>query len=189
MINFLEHPVLTNFFGNDFAELMPIAEFGIGGFAALIGGWFADSVGRKRVIIFGFIMLGIGYAVLGLFSGILLSWYLYLILDGVAWGIFSLMFYMVVWAELAKNRTREKYYLFGVLPFILASFIQILFAPYADFIPVSAAFSLASFFLFLSVLPLVYAPETLPERKIELRKLRRYVEKARKTKEKREDKD
>ena len=183
LINFLEAPVVDLFLGKDFTSFIPITEYGIGGFVALIGGMFADSVGRKRVIILGFILLGIGYAMLGLFSEIVLSWYLYIILDGVAWGIFSLMFYLVIWAELARNKTKEKYYLIGTLPFIISSYIQILFIPYARLIPVSAAFSLASIFLFLAVLPLVYAPETLPERKIELKRLRKYVEKAKKVEE------
>jgi hypothetical protein len=134
-------------------------------------------------------MLGIGYAMLGLFPSIILSWYFYTILDGVAWGIFSLMFYLLIWSELAGNRTKEKYYLIGVLPFIISSYIQILFTPYAKLIDVSAAFSLASFFLFLAVLPLMYAPETLPKKKIELRQLRKYAEEAKKTKKKYEEKD
>jgi len=129
-------------------------------------------------------MLGIGYALLGLFPTFILSWYLYVIVDGVAWGIFSLMFYLVIWTELAGNRTKEKYYLIGLVPFLIASYIQILFTPYAEHIEISAAFSLASFFLFIAVLPLLYAPETLPEKKMELKRLRKYVEAAKKTKEK-----
>jgi MFS family permease len=194
LINFLERPVVTtraphDFFGEDVALFMSVTEFGIGGFVALLNGWFADSVGRKRVVIFGFIILGIGYAVLGLFSSIIFSWYLYLILDGVAWGIFTLVFYLVIWAELAGNRIKEKYYLIGVLPFIVSSYIEKLLSPtpYAELIPVSAAFSLASFFLFVAVLPLIYAPETLPEKKIELRRLRKYVDKAKEVREKHEE--
>ena len=188
LINFLEAPKLFDFFGEEISAYMPIVEYGIGGFVALIGGWFADSVGRKRIIIVGFISLGIGFAVLGLFQDIVLFWYLHIILDGVAWGIFSLMFYLVIWSELAGNRTKEKYYLFGVLPFLIASYIQILVTPYAETIPVSAAFSLASFFLFIAVLPLLYAPETMPEKKIELKRLRSFAEDAKKTKEKYEQK-
>jgi MFS family permease len=184
LINFIEYPILNNLFGNYFASFITIAEFGICSFVALIGGWFADSVGRKRIVISGFVTLGIGYAVLGLFPRIILSWYLYTILDGVAWGIFSLMFYLVIWSDLAGNRIKEKYYLIGVSPFLISSYIQILFTPYAKLIDISAAFSLASFFLFLAVLPLLYAPETLPEKKIELRQLRKYVEAAKKVREK-----
>jgi MFS family permease len=188
VVNFLGVPVEINLFGEDLGSLMPIAEYGVGGFIALIGGWFADTVGRKRIIIIGFIMLGIGFAVLGLFPGDALSWYLYISVDGVAWGIFSLMFYLVIWSELAGKRTKEKYYMLGVLPFLIASYIQILFTPYAKGVEFSAAFSLASFFLFIAVLPLLYAPETMPEKKIELKRLRKFAEDAKKAKEKYERK-
>jgi len=51
-----------------------------------------------------------------------------------------------------------------------------------------AAFSVAAFFLFLAVLPLISAPETLPEKKVELRRLRSFAEEAQKAKEKYERK-
>lgn len=184
LVNFIENPVVDNFFGEDFAPFIPLAEYGIGSFAAFIGGWFSDFVGRKRVVIFGFIILGIGYAVLGLFSSINFSRHFYLILDGVAWGIFSCMFFLVTWPELAGNRVKEKYCFIGVVPFIISSYIQILFTPYAKLIDISAAFSLASLFLFLAVFPILLAPETLPERKIELKRLRKYVDKAKRIKDK-----
>jgi len=186
LVNSFEVPIVNNFVGVEFALLISVAEYGVGGLSALIAGQFADSVGRKRMVIIGFIMLGIGYAVLGLFSNIIISWYLYIVLDGIAWGIFILMFYLVIWADLARNRIKEKYYLIGVLPFIVSGYIQVLFAPYAELIPISVAFSLASFFLFLAVLPLLYAPETLSEKEIEKKRLEKYLEAAKKVKKKRE---
>jgi hypothetical protein len=54
----------------------------------------------------------------------------------------------------------------------------------ADAIAPAAVFSLAAFFLFLAVMPLMYAPETLPEKKIQERELRVYLEKAKKVKQK-----
>ena len=189
LINFIENPIIDGFFGKEIAILIPIAEFGIGSFAALIGGWVSDLVGRKRVVIFGFMTLGIGYALLGLFPSIVVSWYLYIILDGVAWGIFLMMFYLVLWAELAGKRIKEKYYLIGALPFLFSSYMQILFTPYAKLVDISTAFSLASFFLFLAVFPMLLAPETLPEKRIELKRLRKYVEKAREIRGKHEKKE
>jgi MFS family permease len=188
LVNFLEAPLVSSLFGKEIATLMPITEYGIGGVVALVGGWLADSVGRKKIVIVGFITLGIGFAVLGLFQNIEAFWYLYILIDGIAWGIFSLMFYLVIWSDLAGNRIKEKYYLLGVLPFLIASYIQILFTPFANSIAPSAAFSLASFFLFLAVLPLLYAPETLPEKKMELMRLRKFAEDAKKAKEKYERK-
>jgi MFS family permease len=182
LINFLETPIIYIVLGKEIASVIPLVEFGMGGFVALLCGRFADSVGRKRVIIVGFIMLGIGYAFLGLFQAIPLFGYLYIVLDGVAWGIFLPMFFLVVWSELAGNRNKEKYYLIGLVPFLIASYIQLLFTPFAKAVEVSTAFSLASFFLFIAVLPLLYAPETMPQKHIELRRLRKYVEAAKKAK-------
>jgi hypothetical protein len=109
---------------------------------------------------------------------------IFTVLDGIAWGIFALIFFIVVWGDLAENKAKDKYYLLGELPFLISSYISVVVAPYVDVISISAAFSLASFFLFLSVLPLMYAPETLPEKKIKERELKQYIDKAKKTKEK-----
>jgi len=79
---------------------------------------------------------------------------------------------------------REKYYAIGSFPFFFMVFVRELLAPYVVAIPVSAAFSFASFFLFLAVIPLMYAPETLPEKEIRRRELRKYIEKAKKIREK-----
>ena len=184
LINYLEGPILRDFFGTDFFYFVPIAEFGIGSVVSLIGGFFSDMIGRKRIVIFGYVMLGMGYAILGLFPDTVISWYFYIAVDGIAWGIFALTFFMVIWGELAENRVKDKYYFYGVLPFLISSYIEMIATPYVELISVSASFSLASFFLFLAVLPLIYAPETLPEKKIQLRKLRGYAETAKKLREK-----
>ncbi|MDI9576893.1 MAG: hypothetical protein QM398_02000, partial [Thermoproteota archaeon] len=52
--------------------------------------------------------------------------------------------------------------------------------PYLAGIQKEMIFSFASVFLFLAVLPLIYAPETLPEKIMKDRDLRSYIEKAKK---------
>jgi len=141
-------------------------------------------VGRKRIIIFGYVMLGLGYAILGLFPNEIISWYLYITVDGIAWGIFALFFFLIMWGEIAEDRTKDKFYLLGIMPFLASTYIELLVEPYARMVSVFASFSLASFFLFVAVLPLVYAPETLSEKSIKHRELKSYLEKAMKTKEK-----
>ncbi len=183
LVNFIEAPLLENLFG-DFYIFVGFVEFALTGFFALIGGILADIVGRKRVIIAGFVMLGIEYAVLSLLPEFPISWYIYTILDGITWGMFASVFFMTLWGDLAGDYEKEKYYLVGGLPYILAGFLSILVKPYVEIIPLSMAFSLASFFLFLAVIPLMYAPETLPEKKIRERELRQYIEKAKKIREK-----
>jgi MFS family permease len=183
LVNFVEAPMLENLFG-EFFILVGFIEFAISGLFAFVGGILADLVGRKRIIIIGFVVLGIEYAVLSLLSEMPVSWYIYTAFDGIAWGMFASVFLMTLWGDLAGKYEKEKYYLVGGLPYILASFLSVLVKPYVGIIPLGTAFSLASFFLFLAVIPLMYAPETLPEKKIRERELKGYVEKAKKIKEK-----
>lgn len=189
LINFLEipffdMPLQQYFLRTNLRYLISIGEFGIGGFSALIAGRLSDRIGRKRMIVSAYVMIGIGYAVLGFSYSNIIALYLYVLLDGVAWGVFALMFYLIIWGDLATGRSRQRYYLIGTLPFLVSSFVSVLAAPYSAAVSLSTAFSLASFFLFLAILPLIYAPETLPERQMKERELKDYVEKARKTKEK-----
>jgi MFS family permease len=184
LINWLEAPIQENFFGQDFFSIARVTELAVSSVSALVGGVFADWTGRKRVAISGFVLLGIGYAILGIFPNSTLSWYLYVAFDSVAWGIFAMVFFIVLWGDLAQDMVKEKYYLVGGLPFLLSAFVQVIIEPYIKLISIFAAFSLASFFLFLAVIPLMFAPETLPEKRIKERELKSYIEKAKKIKEK-----
>ena len=184
LVNSLEAPILRNFFGNEFFEFVIVTESAISSIFAIVGGFFADNVGRKIMAIIGFVVLGVGYAVLSLFSNVQTFWYLYIVVDGIAWGIFVVLFFLVLWGDLAGNMLKEKYYLLGGWPFLLSWFVQLIIEPYVASISIYAAFSLAAFFLFVAVVPLMFAPETLPEKKIKERELKKYIEKAKKVKEK-----
>jgi MFS family permease len=129
-------------------------------------------------------LLGLEYAFLSLFSATQTTWYIYTLFDGIAWGMFATVFFMTMWGDLAQDNQKERYYLLGGLPYLLASFLSQLVTPFVGAIQTSAAFSLASFFLFLAMLPLIYAPETLSERRIREMELKSYLEKAKKVKEK-----
>lgn len=183
VVNFAEAPILKGVLGDfyDFAELVEVA---LSGIFVLLGGFAADLTGRKRVVITGFIVLGIEYAMLSLFSGISISWYVYIVLDSFAWGMFASVFFMTLWGDLAENNQKDKYYAVGGLPYLFAGLLPILVKPFVGASQAGTAFSLASFFLFLAVLPLMYAPETLPEKRIRERELKEYVDRAKKTKEK-----
>lgn len=182
-IDYLEGPILKNTFGTDVYQSIALIEPIIAGVSALVGGLLCDQIGRKRMVIYGFVAMGVAYAFIGFFPRSPASWYLYSIVDGFAWGLFMVVFILTIWGDLAKPGLKEIYYLIGSIPFFLVDLVRILSTPYILLIPEYAAFSLASFFLFLAVLPLMYAPETLPQRKIELRRLRKYVEKAKKIRE------
>jgi MFS family permease len=183
ILNFAEAPIVERELGADFA-FVQLAEWGIVGIVAIVGGRIADITGRKRIVIAGFVMLGIEYAAMSAFSDSPVTLYLFLVLDGISWGLLASAFFTTIWGDLGEGQEKEKYYVLGGLPYLLSNFLYILIKPYATNISAGAAFSFASFFLFLAVLPLMYAPETLPEKKIRERELKGYLEKAKKEAEK-----
>jgi len=189
IVEFVESPLLERFFGSELFSLYSLSEIIVSGITAFLGGILCDLRGRKVTSILGFVMLGIGYAVLSLFPAVQFSNILYVIFDGIAWGFLYVTFIFVVWGDLSERGSREKYYLLGDMPFLLSGLIGILVKPFVQVVPISTSFSLASFFLFLAILPLLHAPETLPEKTIQKRLLEKYVEDAKKTKERLEGKE
>ena len=161
-----------------------ITEAIFGGFSSIVGGYLADKIGRKRIVVYGFVMLGLAYGTIGVAPAWFLSHYIYSILDGFAAGMLWVAYILVLWGDLSKPGNREGFYMIGNVPFLATRFIPLIFYPYLANLPRNALFSIASFFLFLAVLPLMYAPETLPEKVIRRRELKEYVEKAKELREK-----
>jgi MFS family permease len=185
LVNYTSISIMKGFFGEEFVRFSSVIESILMSIFAVVAGYLADVIGRKRVAIAGFITLGLAYSILGIYPGFMLSWYLYIVVDGVAWGILYVLFLIVLWGDLANDRLSGNFYALGGLPFLLSNFLQIVIGSYiSETISVYTIFSLASFFLFLAVIPLMYAPETLPERAIRERELRSYIEKAKKIREK-----
>jgi len=180
LVNSITSPI----FPASIVQMVTLITIVVAGLSTLVGGLLCDLIGRKPIVIVGFLLLGIGYAILGMFPhGV--SYYLYAIVDGVAWGMFGVVFLMVLWGDLSESMLPEKFYAIGGLPYLLSIFLRIPIAPYIqELVPTTATFSFASFFLFLAIIPLMYAPETLPEKKIRERELRKYVDRAKKIKEK-----
>jgi MFS family permease len=183
LIDRFEQPILKNFFGDFHFFIVTIGPL-IASFSALIAGLLSDEIGRKLVVLCGFATLGIGYGIIGLAPATMISWYFFLIVGSISTGILWVTFWLILWGDLSRSGAGEKYYAIGEAPYFFTFIIRVLPAPQVTMIPATSAFSLASFFLFLAVLPLLYAPETLPQKKIELRRLRKYVETAKKLEEK-----
>ena len=147
-----------------------IAVFGI------VTGFIADRLGRKPAIIIGLIVFGISFTILG-FSMSAPTVVIYLTASGVAWGSFFAM-YLVIPGDLSATGSREKYYAFlTILPLILLGGIPYL-PGVAEFTKYSSAFAhILSLILFLSIIPVLRANETLPEPKMRERRLKEHVEK------------
>lgn len=188
LLDAFESVVLSNFLKRDIALSNSIEMIGIllSFLSVLLGGFFADQIGRKRIVIYGFTVLGFGYAAVGLLPNWIMSWYFYAVAFGISQGFLLLIFVPVLWGDLSEYNSRERYYAIGSIPFFAANVIQALSTEYVALVPVYASSSLASFFLFLAVLSLAFAQETLPEKEIEKKRLSKYIEAAKKIKEKHE---
>jgi len=189
LVNYLAAPVLDRVFSDasmaDTIDTLSLVENGLAGGFAVVGGFLADAVGRKRMAITGFVALGLGYAILGISPLDLNAWIFHTIADGLAWGMLLVLFVTTLWGDLSHNTPSEKYYAVGVFPFFLSRFLPyVIKDQLVNAIPDSAIFSFTAFFLFIAVLPLVYAPETLPEKVMKKRELTLYVAKAQEIAEK-----
>jgi MFS family permease len=181
LVNFIEAPIFEAYVGPQVFSDYTLATFVISSLSAFVGGFLCDFKGRKVTAIVGFVFLGLGYAFLSFLSeglGRQVAQLLFVSCDGIAWGMLYVTFIFVVWGDLSEGNNREKYYLLGGIPFLFSGIIQALVQPFAKFIPINASFSLASFFLFVAILPLLYATESLPEKVLKNRDIGSYAEKA-----------
>jgi hypothetical protein len=192
LVNSLAVPIISDSFTANFADytLLSTVENALAAIFSVVFGFFGDFLGRKRLTVAGFSLLGLGYASLGLFPGSIFGAAFYVVADGIAWGALFNMFLLTLWGDLAQEKSSEKYYAIGSLPYLFSQFIRLSAGvAIGDMVPEFAVFSFASFFLFMAVLPLVYAPETLPEKTMKDRELKKYVEKAQKEAEKTQEKE
>jgi len=176
----LETALLNDFLGPEYNSLTFTIKPVIASFSILIGGLLADRIGRKRVIMYGFVSLGLAYAIVGTAPMLPMVRTIFIVMDAISAGILWIVFIMILWGDLSTQGSREKYYVIGSMPFLVTAAVPLSLVPLSNILTASTAFSLASFFLFLAVLPLMYAPETLPQKKIEIQRLRGYLEHAKK---------
>jgi MFS family permease len=148
---------------------------------AVLGGFLLDFIGRKRIAITGFILLGLAAAARGIDYTGTSSLYFSAIFEGTAWGLLLVLFILTLWGDLSDTLPSHKYYVIGVIPFFVSMFIGFTVGnQIEDNLPATSLFPFAAFFLFIAVLPLFYSPETLPDKIIKGRELKSYLEKAQK---------
>ncbi len=143
---------------------------------SLISGIVADKYGRKQPIFIGLVVLGISFALLGFFGINSSNVIAYLALSGVAWGSFFVIFSAVP-GDLSTPGSREKYYGLGyILP--IAVMLGFSLIPGESVLVGQSASIVAQIFsavLFLSIIPILRAKETLPETKRRDRELREHL--------------
>jgi len=127
----------------------------------LISGFTADRFGRKQGVVIGIVTLGIGFALLSLM--IPLNVIIYFAFSGIAWGSL-LAIYLAIPGDLASFGAREQFYLLAVVVPLTLLGIFPLIPELGTLAKFGSPFSqILSVLLFLSVILIIQANETLPE--------------------------
>jgi MFS family permease len=146
------------------------------GLFALVGGLTADRIGRRQPVMFGLILLGVSFALLGVFTSPT-TLFIYFVVSGAAWG-FLMTLYTAIPGDLSGAGFREKYYAIAtVIPLLM--YMSLTTA--SNFFRVSVAAgtlsNVLSILLFFSVIPVLRAAESLSENRMRERELREHMEK------------
>ncbi len=140
----------------------------------LISGFLADRVGRKQPIVIGLVFLGTSFAILGLATSPI-TVLVYLVVSGTAWGGFMVI-YLAICGDLSSLGSREKFYALGMgIPLVIYMSISSLPTAFGLDLPASKISPILSTILFMSIIPVLLAVETLPESKIRERKLKEHI--------------
>lgn len=156
-----------------------ILRMGLLAIFGIIWGIISDRVGRKPPIIIGLISLGISFGLIG-FSMSPNNVIIYLATSGIAWASF-LTVYLIIPGDLSTQKSREKTYALGTIAPLIIWFGLAMIDPTTIRIISSGSFSqILSGILFISIIPIMRAKETLPETKMKQRKMKEYTKKVEK---------
>jgi MFS family permease len=145
-------------------------------FFGFVWGIVADRKGRKGPVVIGLVLLGISYFLLG-FVESPYSVLAYLSLAGVAWGSFFTM-YLIIPGDLSIPVEREKFYAIGtILPIVILFSLGMIPENLSVFFSENAFSQILSLLLFLSIIPIIRAKETLPKQEMRRRELEDYTDK------------
>jgi MFS family permease len=194
LVDRFETPIQEYYFRDSYEIIGSLGPL-VGSIAALVGGIFIDRVGRKKILIVTFVAMGVSYAISGfiptneIVQGLSLINFTSLSILSFSGGVMWVLFILVLWGDLTKFVKSEKYFAIGIMPFFVTNILRVFAEKIILDVVLTSVFSLAAFFLFIAVVPLLYAPETLPEKKIELRRLKSFADEAKRIREKYENKN
>ena len=133
--------------------------------------------GRKPPIIVALVILGFSFAFLGLATSNY-SVFVYLVFSGIAWSLLMVS-YFALFGDLAFPKATEKFYALGVATPLLAYMLVRGILPSLSITSAEASVlsPIMAMLIFVSVIPALYASETLPADTIRERRLREHTEK------------
>ena len=146
---------------------------------SLVSGYLSDRFGRKPPVVIGVVTFGVSFAILTIATSTD-NLIIQLTLHGIAWG-FCMVAYFAIPGDIASNYSKEKFYaIFTVFPFISYMATGTLPAILDFSVEANILSPILSILLFLSVVPVLFAQETLPEKTIRERKLKEHIGKVHK---------
>jgi MFS family permease len=154
----------------------------IGLVTIFLGGILMDIYGRKKLMMFSFAYLGATYAIMSVSRG---SLFFFTVLDGIAWGMLTVMFLLVIWGDVCKPANRAIWIALSLSSTMITTPLKLIVPHIFAIYKISTdVFPIASLFLFIAVVIIQYLPETLPDKIIQKKELDDYINMAKKVKEK-----
>jgi MFS family permease len=143
----------------------------------IISGIISDYYGRKIALLIGFVSLGFSYS-LWPFISISYIEIIASLFSGIAWASIMVAFLFTIVGDLSPKKEREIYFaISGILWMFIESSFAILSSLTEIMLPVTFVSSILSISMFLAVIPLIFAKETLPYDKMIDRRMSDYFEK------------
>lgn len=144
---------------------------------ALIGGYFADRVGRRLTLVFSVVLYGVSMAFKGFTdNGVALLFSF--IGEGLTWGIFLTLYSFVIWGDLSNTKNVSQTYAIGLAVFYGTTAIGSL--NLITGVSVVNSTLISCMLIFLAIIPIALAPELLPSEAQEKSKLQKYMATVRK---------
>lgn len=153
------------------------------GFGALGGGIVADLFGRRFSLGFSLTLYGISTALGAFIENFGVLYFIY-VANGLTWGILWTLYAPVVWGDLADKESITKRYSLGLIIYYLSLGIGFLLSNQISRIPIITSSLVGCILVFISNIPLIFAPEVLSPDFRERIKLKLYMNIVRKIRRK-----
>lgn len=160
--------------------LIDIVKFFGASSGALIGGLISDRAGRKPVLLCGLTLLGI----VSTLAGLTLTAEVFLLhyfIEGFCWGIFLVLYYLILWGDFNNAKDPTLYYSIGLSTFHFSRAFGFLIIPFLSNLSITMTYLFSAMIIFISNIPLIYAQETLPTQyKMAITNLEEYINRLKK---------
>jgi MFS family permease len=153
----------------------------IGLVAMVVAGAIMDNYGRKRIMIFAYAYLGLDYAMISLAGN---SLYQLTVLDGIAWGILTILLLLILWGDTCKPTSRGIWIAASLSIAFSLQILTLIMPSLLKGLTNEQIFPLTSIFLFVAVVIILALPETIPDRFLQKKELEDYIQQVKKVSEK-----